>query len=213
MDAATFSGPVGSVQMSLAEMIMKDDASIAEIAAWLDAQPHPTRLDAVMALSKKEQPRLWQLADASPALTLEFFVPPNVSDLTPVIHHGRNTLPAFKRFQKPMCRPAGETKRLFGYNEGSTRKLIGPGYFVAHETAGTEGWEDRGAVVVNYFKVPDADVAPGWPKVKKNSSGPQMFVYNKTRDFMRRVSSHVSIGEAFRGDKSMNSWFVLCRED
>ncbi len=213
MDTAHFFYTDSEPQMSLAEMILKDDASITEIAAWLDAQSHDVRLEAAMSLGKKEQSRLWQLAEASAPLSLDYFVPPNVSDLTQVTHHGRNTLPVFKRFQKPMCRPAGESDRLFGYNEGSTRKFIGPGFFVAHATAGNPEWEARGAVVVNYFKVPDADVAPGWPKVKPNTSGLQTFVYNKTRDFMRRVSAHVTIGEAFREEKSMNSWFVLCRED
>jgi hypothetical protein len=39
-----------------------------------------------------------------------------------------------------------------------------------------------------------------------------MFVYNNTRDFMRRVSQHVSIGTAYKGDKALGAWFVLCRE-
>ena len=30
---------------------------------------------------------------------------------------------------------------------------------------------------------------------------------------MRRVSKHVSIGEAHRLEKSVLGWFVLCRED
>ena len=89
---------------------------------------------------------------------------------------------------------------------------IGPGYFVAIPTEGHEGWPSRGAVVVDYFQVPDGPVVDGWPKVKPNSSGLQMFVYNKTRDFMRRVSSHVSIGAAYKVEKALDHYFVLCRQ-
>ena len=56
-----------------------------------------------------------------------------------------------------------------------------------------------------------------WPApaiIKPNSSGLQVLVYHKTRDYMRRVSSHVSIGAAYKGesDKEMGAYFVLCRD-
>ena len=53
-------------------------------------------------------------------------------------------------------------------------------------------WSARGAVVVDYFQVPDAEVAEGWPPVVDNHWRLQRFVYEATRDFMRRVSAHVS---------------------
>jgi hypothetical protein len=40
-----------------------------------------------------------------------------------------------------------------------------------------------------------------------------MFVYNKTRDFMRRVSSHVTIGRAWKKESMLPAFFVLCRRD
>ena len=88
---------------------------------------------------------------------------------------------------------------------------IGPGFFVGKKTAGNAAWEERGKVVIDYFEVPDSPVVEGWPKVVPNSKGLQVFVYHKTRDFMRRVSNHVSIGEAYKKEKSMGVNFILCR--
>lgn len=198
--------------MKLQEMIASQQTTLAEIGSWLDGLPHADRLEAVVALGKADQQRLFERADPT-AITMQHFVPASVGPLVEVIHHGRNTLPAFKRFQKRFCRPAAGSGRLFGYNEGATRGLIGPGYFVTVPTSGNLAWEKRGAVVVDYFQVPDAAVVDGWPKVVPNNRGLQVFVYNKTRDFMRRVSSHVSIGAAYREEKAMGAFFVLCRED
>ncbi|GMV38618.1 MAG: hypothetical protein AMXMBFR64_03340 [Myxococcales bacterium] len=197
--------------MTLQEMIASKDTPISEIGAWLDSLPHEERLEAVVGLGKAHQRSLFERAD--PAITLDHFVPPGVGPLVEVIHHGRNTLPAFKRFQKRFCRPAEGSGRLFGYNEGATRGLIGPGFFVTVPTRGNPAWEQRGAVVVDYFQVPDAPVVEGWPRVVPNTRGLQVFVYNKTRDFMRRVSNHVSIGAAYKEEKAIGAWFVLCRED
>ena len=199
--------------MSLKELLLDDDATIASIAAHLDGLSHEDRMDEVMSCNRKQQIAMYEKAAASAPITFEHFVPASVGPLTEVIHHGRNTLPAFKRFQKRFCRPADSADRLFGYNEGSTRALIGPGYFVAIPTEGNADWKPRGAVVVDYFQVPDQDVVEGWPKVVPNSRGLQMFVYNKTRDFMRKVSEHVSIGAAFKKEKALGAYFVLCRED
>src|SRR5262249_14884920 len=101
--------------------------------------------------------------------------------------------------------------RLFGYNHGPSEKVIGPGYFVAYATRGRATWEARGAVVIDYFQVPDAAVAPGWPAVVANERGLQRFVYHHTRDFMRRVSAHVAIGAAFKEERPLDHYFVLCR--
>lgn len=196
---------------TLQEMLTTDGVSIQEIGAHLDALDHEARMAELYALNKKQQRELYVRAASAAPITLEHFVPADVPPLTEVIHEGKNSLPVFREFQKRFCRPAEGEGELFGYNEGSTRKLIGPGFYVAHATAGTPEWEERGAVVVNYFRVPEAPVVEGWPKVKRNNQGLQMFVYNKTRDFMRKVSEHASIGIAFRKEKSMDSYFILTR--
>lgn len=199
--------------MSLKDLLLDDSKSIADVTAYLDALGHEHRLEEVLGCGGKHQAAMYDKAAAAPPITLEHFVPADVPSLTEVIHHGRNTLPAFKLFQKRFCRPADRAGELYGYNEGSTRPLIGPGYFVAHSTEGNDVWHPRGPIVVNYFRVPEGEVCEGWPEVVPNSSGLQMFVYNKTRDFMRKVSEHVSIGAAYKKEKSMGTYFVLVRED
>ena len=198
--------------MSLSYLI-KRSASMTEIGDYLDGLDHGHRLHDVRACTPKDQDRLWSLAATSPPLTLEHFVPAGVSDQREVIHHGKNSLPVFTNFQKRMCRPAGEDGRLFGYNEGVTRHIIGPGCFVVHPTAGNADWETRGAVVVDYWMTPDGAVDPHWPRVIGNEVGLQRLVYHQTRDFMRGVSSHVSIGKAWKKEKAMPAYFVLSRED
>ena len=197
---------------TLTRLITSRSCTPAELADHLDGLHHQERLEQVRRLCRCSQARLWQRVATAPPLELSHFVPHELPDQQQVIHHGRNTLPLFRNFQKRFCRPAGETGRLFGYNEGSTRALLGPGYFVVVPTAGDAAWEQRGAQVVDYYQVPDAPVAPGWPAVVPNSQGGQRLVYHHTRDFMRRVSSHVSIGRAYKGELPLPSYFVLCRE-
>lgn len=200
-------------RMSFDTLIADANTTIGQIAAFLDGLDHAGRMAALANTTKVQQRKLWELAAAGPAITLEHFVPAGVPDLTEVIHHGRNTLPVFRSFQKRFARPNDGTPRAIGYNEGSTRALIGPGYFVTHDTVGNADWEARGAWVVDYFQVPEGVVPAGWPTVVPNSRGPQILVYHRTRDFMRKVSEHVSIGMAFKVEKSLNNWFTLIRED
>jgi hypothetical protein len=199
--------------MSLVYLVSRGATRIDEIAAYLDGLSPDHRRHEVRQLGGAEQARLYELAAGGPPITLEHFVPAATRSLTEVIHDGKNTLPAFQTFQKRFCRPARGDGRLFGYNEGVTRALLGPGYFVAHPTAGNAEWERRGAVVVDYYLVPDDDVAPGWPRVVPNDHGLQVLVYHQTRDFMRRVSAHVSIGAAYKGEKKLGAYFALCRHD
>ena len=197
--------------MSLVELV-RSDAKILEIAQHLDSLGHDARLRECQSLSGKDQKVLFGKAADSPPLDFAFYVPAGTPPLTEVIHHGKNSQPAFRDFQKRWCRPADRDDRLYGYNETVLRRLIGPGYFVAHETD-DGGRDPRGALVVDYFMTPPPDGrAPGWPEVKPNSQGLQRFVYHQTRDYMRRVSAHVSIGEAHRLEKKVMGWFILCRQ-
>lgn len=205
--------------MTLYDMALDAAAAIDAIAAFLDGLSHEERLAATRTLGRKEQRLLYGKAAAAPPVSLDAFVPKEAGALAQVIHHGRNTLPLpgkHRLFQKRFCRPESESgsrhPRLFGYNEAPSKGLLGPGYFVAVETAGEPEWEARGAVVVDYFQVPDGPVPAGWPRVVPNTEGLQFFVYNKTRDFMRRISSHVTIGAAYKKEKSLDHYFILCRE-
>ncbi|MAA78456.1 MAG: hypothetical protein CL916_04290 [Deltaproteobacteria bacterium] len=198
--------------MSLLKMI-QNEAEILKIASFLDSLSHTKRLAETRTLSRQNQEWLYQQAKTNEPLHLEAFVPtktPNVE----VIHYGRNTLPlpnALKLFEKRFCRPDKRENVLYGYNEGMTRPLIGPGYFVA-KPCPTE-WQNLGSIVIDYFEVPDEPVVEGWPRIKKNNQGLQFLVYHQTRDFMRRVSSHVTIGAAYKKDKPLGHYFILCRNE
>lgn len=182
--------------------------SLVEIATWLDNQTPDDRLQAIQSLNKAEQRTLFEKCVDTEPLTLDYFcAEPNVE----VIHDGKNSLPAFQLFQKRFVRL--EDNRVVGYNHASTMGVIGPGYFVLKETSENPDWTQHGSVVVDYYEVLDANtpIPSTWPKVKGNHQGLQMFVYNKMHDFMRRVSTHVSIGSAFKKGKSIDSYFLLCR--
>ena len=201
--------------MTLHGLICDATTSIATIGAHLDALAADTRCVEVRWLDRDAQRRLYDKAAASTAIDLEHFVG-RAGSGEEVIHDGLNTLPLptpLRRFQKRFCRPVDGSERLFGYNEGPTRRLVGPGFFVAVPTRGHPMWALRGAVVIDYFQVPEGPVAPGWPEIVANDHGLSRFVYHETRDFMRRVSSHVAIGAAYRRERSLDHHFVLCRRE
>lgn len=194
--------------MTLAERILEPDADIGTIAAWLDGLDPARRLEETRALGPKPQRVLWRLCRGRVA-TLADFVPKDRPALQPVRHFGRNTLPAFTRFEKRFCRPPeGEDRSiLWGYNEGSTRTVVGPGYFVVRSTEG----DSRGETVIDYTAVPP-DKPAEWPAIKPNERGLSLVVYAHMHDFMRKVSAHVTVGRAYRHGRETPNCFVLCRE-
>lgn len=202
--------------MSLLALIDDPRTDVAAIGAYLDGLDGKARWAEVKHLDRARQRALYEKAAHAQPIDLAHFVG-SAHPRQEVIHDGVNTLPlprAWKRFQKRFCRPAdSRTARLFGYNEGPTRTLIGPGFFVAVPTAERPQWAARGAIVVDYFQVPDGAVADGWPRVVANDWRLQRFVYDQTRDFMRRVSSHVSIGAAYKREKPLDHYFALCRQE
>jgi len=205
----------------LTHMIDDEHTGVGAIGSYLDSLDPEARWREVKELDRTRQRTLYEKAAHAAPIDLTHFV----GDAGPrqeVIHDGVNTLPVakpWKRFQKRFCRPEGDgngnghlTARLFGYNEGPSRNLIGPGFFVALATADRPQWSARGGVVVDYYQVPDGAVAEGWPHVVANDWRLQRFVYFQTRDFMRRVSRHVSIGAAFKRERPLDHYFVLCRK-
>ncbi|MCA9535522.1 MAG: hypothetical protein KC593_17635 [Myxococcales bacterium] len=201
----------------LSSLIHSTTSTIEDIGAHLDGLTHSSRMAELATTSRDDQRTLWEKASGEAGrITLEHFLPAGVPPLRPVVHHGRNTLPfpnKQKFFRKPMVRPNDGTPRAFGYNDAPSEQLVGPGYFVLVSTEGNTKWAPRGAWVVDYFQHPDGAVPPQWPRVRPNSEGLQRLVYMGTRDFMRRVSQHVSIGAAYKGEKPLDHYFTLCRED
>lgn len=210
---------------TLAELLAAPDTAIAAIAAHLDGLAPDEREKQALGLDRGQQLRLWDLAAASPRIHLSHFVPDAAPPSVAVHHPGRNTIPPFRRYQdfEKRFSKQGKPGEVVGYNE-SAAWFIRPGYFVAYETDGERvdaerkaRWADRGGVVIDYHLVPEpgSPLPEGWPAVVPNSQGLQRFVYHRTRDFMRKVSEHVSIGRASTGegaeDRMLDFWFVLVR--
>lgn len=202
--------------MDLKALVLDASVDIHAIAAALDALSADERLEAAHSLNRREQRELYRKAAASAPLTLDDFVPSNKAALEPVHHRGRNTLPmprSLQLFEKRFCRPQARKDALYGYNQSPFIGTVGPGFFVAIPTDANPAWKERGAIVVDYFQVPDGPVPAAWPKVIPNTQGLQKFVYNRTRDFMRRVSKHVTIGAAHKVEKPLDHYFILVRQD
>jgi hypothetical protein len=199
--------------------LLRTKASIGALAAHLDSLPADVREAEANDLSGAEQASLWELASTGPVITLSHFVPPGIDHTIGVRHPGKNTIPVprhFQLFAKIFARDSEDPRLVNGYND-SNASFIRPGYFVAYETRGNAEWEKRGGVVVDYLRVPNSAVPAGWPKIVPNDVGLQKLVYHRTRDFMRRVSAHVSIGRAAEqrahGDRELDFYFTLCRRD
>lgn len=217
--------------MSLRELIAQR-APIVDVGRYLDQLAPDVRTLEANALPRRAQAELFEMAADAPPIRLSHFVPDALPAQRAVHHPGRNTVPAptyFKYFQKRFAKsPRPEDAGLVaGYN-ASNAFFIRPGYFVAYETGGPRLaadkepsralWERRGPVVIDYFQVPEGWPLPDrWPSVVPNSRGLQRLVYYRTRDFMRGVSQHVSIGRAatedHKGDRDLDYWFTLVRED
>ena len=205
--------------MSLRDLLHDESVSLDGVAAFLDGLSPTERRAETRTLGRAEQRRLYRAAERAAPLALEDFVPASLGPRAAVHHFGRNTLPlpgSLGLFEKRFARPDAPGRdggdRLFGYNQSPFLGVIGPGFFVAVPTAGRAEWEARGAVVIDYFQIPDGPVPGGWPAVVPNTKGLQRFVYHRTRDFMRRVSTYVTIGAAYREEEPLDHYFVLCRE-
>ena len=203
-------------EAELAARVREAPLRPAEIANLLDGWSHDARVAAVRSLGRGAQRALYAGVEGFAEVHLRDLVPGPVGDRVAVRHFGRNTLPAFTRFEKRFARPPGSDAQkpdaLYGYNFQPTAwlgRVTGPGYFVAVEDP------NRAEVWVDYNRVPPSDPAglpPGWPGVRSNEVGAGRFVYGFMIDTLRRVSEHVTIGSAARRGRDLGSWFVLCRE-
>jgi hypothetical protein len=216
--------------MGLRELLA-ERASRAEIARYLDGLVEDVRMLEANSLSRKEQAHLFEMAGDNDPIRLSHFVPDDEPAHKGIHHRGRNTVPVptyFKYFEKRFAKSPDPKHAglIAGYNH-SNAFFIRPGYFVGYETDGPhlspekaamrDEWKKRGGVVIDYFLVPEGwSLPPTWPKVVPNSVGLQRLVYYRTRDFMRGVSKHVSIGRAAtedrKGDRWLDFWFTLVRQ-
>lgn len=185
-----------------------DEHAIARLSAALDAMDHRNRAYTVLSATKADLETLWELVKDQP-VDCDHFVPSGTEPLKEVIHHGKNSLPAFTHFQKRFCR-TGENGDVSGYNHQPWSWLVGPGYFVAHSTA--EEKDAPSDFAIDYTIVPK-EKPEAWPPIQDNDGGLRAVTYGRMKDYMRKVSSHVAIGKAYLEGKFRGQYFILCRED
>jgi hypothetical protein len=190
---------------TFAQLLKRSTLDLDELASHLDGLDHDTRVREVRQVGASGQRKLYAALDGRGGLDMDFFVPAHVPPRTIVKHFGKNTLPLFTHFEKPMVRPEEGAGVLWGYNESPVMDLVGPGHFVL------KTGPQPGEVHVDYYVVPPERV-DGFPELKPNTEGIQQFVYGYTIDVMRRVSRHVSIGRAVRHGSAMPAYFLLCRD-
>jgi len=187
---------------------MRRGEPVESLAGWLDQLRPAVRLDEVRGLGPRDQARLYELA-AGRGCTLDSDCVPGAGPLREVIHAGRNSLPAFRDFQKRFCPPSAPRRPpvCWGYNHQAMAPFTGPGYFVAREDEAEGGVR---TVVVDYTALPD-ERPPVWPAILPNTARLSRFIYNGTRDWMWKVSEGVTVGRARRESGWMDNWFVLVR--
>jgi hypothetical protein len=189
--------------MTIHDFFVHNSVDLPALASFLDQLEPPARRRQVRSLSPSQQAALFEAAAGFRPVRLTDFVPAGTRPLQEIIHYGRNSLPVFRFFEKRFCLPEAPRDELWGYNEWPFRALTGPGYFIARQASEFE-------VVIDYYVVPPAKPA-SWPPILPNSARLSRFVYYQTRDFMRGVSQHVTIGRATREGKPLDNWFVLGR--
>jgi hypothetical protein len=193
----------------LRELLDVDHPDMRAIELHLDSLDSATRAEEIRTLRRVHQARLFDAAAGYKSISLDDIVPPDRGAMQDVVHHGKNSLPAFNHFAKVFVRAAHpESEELWGYNRagGFIEKVVGPGYFVAYPH------EVEGEVLVDYLRVPP-ERPEHWPEILPNSARLSRIVYNGTQDVLRGVSNHVTIGRATKAQKPMSAWFVLCRDD
>ena len=205
------SDPTQALVALLREAVVKPH----EVARVLDSMNHAQRVQAIRAVGRNEQRRLYEAVDGFRALSMTDMVAATTSAMTSVRHYGKNTLPAFSHFEKRFCRPPDadpqQPDRLWGYNFSPMGWLVGPGYFVLRADAA------RGELLVDYNLLPTATAGTAahpadWPEIRPNERGVSRFVYGFMIDTLRGVSQHVTVGSAARKGRDLGSWFLLCRE-
>lgn len=179
------------------------------IASLLDQLGADLRPRVVRRLGKSAQRSLYEKVESYAPLSLEDLVPSARAELEEVRHYGRNTLPAFRIFEKRFCRLPGTTPgaddSVAGYNFQAMSGLTGPGYFLARVDP------ERDEVLVDYARLPEQK-PDSWPEIRSNERGLARLVYGFMVDRLRRVSEHVTIGSASKHGKEIGSYFVLSRE-
>ncbi len=192
----------------LRELVDAATIDVRGVEDFLDSLDPATRIAEIRTLGRLQQARLFESADGHRSISIDDIVAADRPAMSEVVHHGKNSLPAFSHFAKVFVRPDEPSPELWGYNRTGSfvETVVGPGYFVAEPAANT------GEVRVDYLRLPPRK-PDHWPEILPNSARLSLWVYSETQDILRGVSKHVVVGRAFKRGKPLPAWFMLCRED
>lgn len=189
-------------------VFLEPTVDMERLAHILDGLGHEGRVHTVRTWTKRHQRSIFEAAKGFRPLDLDFLVPAGVPPLVEVIHDGCNTLPLFKHFQKRFTKLEGDVAPIGGYNHQSMQAFTGPGYFGVTKGEG----EHEGELVIDYTKIP-RQKPESWPEIRANDGLISGIVNGGMVDYVRGVSSHVSIGVAFKNGRHRNQWFAMVRRD
>jgi hypothetical protein len=186
------------------QLLGAETPDLAAIATHLDGLSFVDCLAQVRELSGRQVGHAYEVAAANGTIGLAHLVPDSCPAGEPVRHHGLNSLPLARRFEKRFVRSPDRDAELWGYNHQPMAWFTGPGYFVVRPA-------DEGELFIDYREIPPQQPID-WPALKKNTSGITTLVYGHMQDYMRRVSDRVSVGRAFKKGKDIGQSFLLVRE-
>jgi len=175
----------------------RSETSLDAIHPGLDDAGHEGRREWLGALSGRDIRTLYDLAEGHGELLVEHFWQGEGT----IVHHGLNSLLAFRAFEKRVTRTGDVVQ---GYNAQAWSWFTGPGHFVLRQ--------DGPEVVFDYTLLPPS--APdGFPALASNTRGFSFFVYGNMVDRVRRVSRHCTVGRAVRFGRPTSNYFALVRGD
>lgn len=182
--------------------------NLERITEILDGLGHEGRVHTTHTWGKAEMEKVFDAAKGYKPVDVDFFVP--VSEpLVEVQHDLHNTVPLpGTEGQKRFARSTADANVLIGFNPQPMNAFSGPGYFTATKGEG----DHAGELVVDYTKIPTEKVA-SWPAIRDNGGFIPGIVYGGMTDYVRAISSHVSIGKAFKGGQSRDAFFTIVRRD
>ncbi len=181
---------------------------LKNVARILDGLGHDGRVHTIGTWTKKQNEQIFEAAKGFRPLDLDFLVPSGVASLVEVIHDGHNTLPFFSHFQKRFVKLEGEDFPIGGYNHQSMQVFTGPGYFGVTKGDG----DHEGELVIDYSRIPRRKPA-SWPEIQANDGLISSIVNGGMVDYLRGISTHVSIGAPYKNGRHRRQWFALVRRD
>jgi len=187
---------------SLAELI-RGGAGREAIARHLDSLSPSDRVEQVTNVGHGLVGRLYEAVAGAEPLALTDFVPEGETGT--VIFEGKNSLPAFTRFQKRFARVGND---IVGYNHQLMSVVTGPGYFVVRPPTAGEPHSDE---LFFDYTVDAPGVPGGWPAFVANDVALSRLVYMNMKDYCRRVAKGVLVGKAYKLDKAQNAFFTLTK--